>query len=371
MFKLGLIINPIAGMGGRVGLKGTDGPEVLAEAKKRGAEPGASIKAEVSLSRLTSVRDDLEVITCPGIMGEMAVCNTGLNFRLIKGNAVRETTFEDTIHACREFLKEKVELIVFAGGDGTARDVFRETSDSVPVVGIPAGVKIHSAVFAVNPIRAGDLILSCIKGSIKEYRDAEVMDIDEDLYRSGRIMAKLFGYMKIPFEKNYLQGLKSGSPVSEKYAQEAIASDIIENMVENCCYLIGPGTTTKAIMDKLGLHNTLLGIDAVFNKKTAGNDLNEEQILGLINGEKAMIIITPIGGQAYLFGRGNQQISSRVIKIAGDDNIIIAATSDKITSLKGKPFYVDTGDRKLDNQLKGFIPVITGFRQRIVYKVEC
>ncbi|MCP4728145.1 MAG: ATP-NAD kinase family protein, partial [bacterium] len=371
MFKLGLIVNPVAGMGGRVGLKGTDGPDILVKAKKLGAVPESSLKAAEALKRLAGLNEDMMIVTCPGEMGENAVKISGLNCRTIGEQLAENTTSDDTIRACREMIYEQVDLLVFSGGDGTARDVYNAVENKLTVLGIPAGVKIHSAVFAVNPLRAGDLILSCFQGKVKDFRETEVMDIDEDLYRKGRVMAKLYGYLRIPFERQYLQGLKSGSPVSEKYAQEAIAQDVIENMGDDHYYVIGPGTTTKVIMDRLGLKNTLLGIDLVKDKKLIGSDLNESQLLELVRDKKIMIIITPIGGQGYLFGRGNQQISSEIIKTAGTENIIIAATAEKINSLKGSPFFVDTGDSTLNNEMKGHLPVITGYRQRIVYKVEC
>ncbi|MFC1565007.1 ATP-NAD kinase family protein [candidate division KSB1 bacterium] len=371
MFRLGLIVNPIAGMGGKVGLKGTDGPDILARAVELGAERGSSLKTQEALNSLASLKEAFKILTFSGEMGEEAADNCGFTPEITGGPDGDITCPEDTLNACKVMMEQKVDLLMFAGGDGTARDVYNAVGDILTVVGIPCGVKIHSAVFAVNPLRAGELASAFIQGRIKDLKQAEVMDIDEDLYRGGRVEAKLYGYLKIPNSRKYLQGLKTGSPPSEKYSQEAIAADIIENMETGHCYIIGPGTTTRTVMDKMGLRNTLLGVDLVKDGELLGSDLNEKELIGLAKEQKIKIIITPVGGQGYLFGRGNQQISSTLLQKAGKDNIIIAATTEKITSLNGRPFLVDTGDAEVNNMLKGHLSVVTGYRERIVYKVDC
>ncbi len=196
------------------------------------------------------------------------------------------------------------------------------------------------------------------------------MDIDEEAYRAGAISAELYGYLKIPFEREYIRGGKTGSSINEKYAQEAIAQDIIDNMEEDWFYIIGPGTTTRPIMEKLKLDYTLLGIDLIHNKKLIEKDLNEKKLIKYIRGKETKLVVTPIGGQGFLFGRGNQQLSSEVIREVGADNIIVIATKQKINSLSGQPFIVDSGDRDLDKSLSGHIVVTTGYKEKVVYRVE-
>ena len=253
--KLGFIVNPIAGMGGRVGLKGTDGLNILEKAVELGAKPQSEDRAVESLNKLKPLKDTIELITYPGKMGEEAAIRCGFSPNIIGTLTDPATTASDTRKAAKEMLDLGVDLLLFAGGDGTARDIYSAVGDSMVVLGIPAGVKIHSAVYACNPMRAGELVLLFLQGKAKNILEAEVMDIDEEDYRKGRLRAKLYGYLKIPFERRYLQRVKAGSPVSEQYSQEAIAHAVTENMSDEFYYIVGPGTTTRAIMEKLFFMN--------------------------------------------------------------------------------------------------------------------
>jgi len=370
MKKLGLIVNPIAGMGGKVGLKGTDGLAILQKAISLGADPISPKRTIKALERLVSLKNEIKIITYPGEMGENVAKHCGFNPKVIGSIIEGKTTADDTQKACKELCDHKIDFLLFAGGDGTARDIYNVIGNKVVVLGIPTGVKIHSAVYACNPIRAGDLTTLYLQGKTKELREVEVMDVDEEAFRNGFVSAKLYGYLKIPFEKKYIQGSKSGSSTTEEYSQEAIACEIIENIDDDFYYIIGPGTTTKAIMKKLELDYALLGVDLIFRKKLIRKDLNEKELLEHIGEKKAKIIVTPIGGQGFLFGRGNQQLSPDVIKKIGEENIIVVATKQKINSLNGQPFLVDSGDDELDLALSGFMIVITGYRESVVYRVS-
>jgi predicted polyphosphate/ATP-dependent NAD kinase len=367
--KLGLIVNPIAGMGGRVGLKGTDGAGVLERARALGALPEAPQKAVNALKIIASSRENIEVVTCPREMGGNEAREAGFKPVVIDLSDNSVTTAEDTENAAREILGRGVDLLLFAGGDGTARNIYNVVKDRLPVVGIPAGVKIHSAVFATNPRNAGELALMYLQGRLPNLREAEVMDIDEEAFRKGRVSAKLYGYLKVPYERNMMQNLKVGRAPSEEFSMAGAADHILENMLDDVFYIIGPGTSTRPIMERLGLNNTLLGVDVIFNRQLIAGDVNERQLLNLIKGKKSRIVVTVIGGQGYIFGRGNQQISAKVIEQVGKTNILVIASKEKIISLRGRPLLADTGDDAVNSDLKGYIKVITGYREELIYRV--
>ena len=367
--RLGLIVNPVAGIGGRVGLKGSDGVEIQKKALALGAVPQSLNRAIQALERLKPV-DELKIITYPGEMGEDAARACGFEPTVIGSIRPGETTPEDTMNAAREMLRLHVNLLLFAGGDGTARDIYNAIGEALPALGIPAGVKIHSPVFGANPISAGDLAASYLQGKVSNLREAEVMDIDEEAFRRGVVSARLYGYLKVPFQRRLLQGLKTPSSPGEQTAMAAIAADVVSNMEDGWLYIIGPGTTTRAITSRLGLDKTLIGVDVVAEGKLAAVDVNESQLLELLEKRRAKIVVTPIGGQGYIFGRGNQQISPKVIKKVGRDNIIVVSTTGKIHSLRGRPLLVDTGDRAVDEMLSDHIRVVTGYNEQIVYRVS-
>jgi predicted polyphosphate/ATP-dependent NAD kinase len=367
--RLGLIVNPVAGIGGRVGLKGSDGAEIQKKALELGAVPQSLNRAIETLERIKSV-DDLEIVTYPGEMGEDAARACGFKPVVIGSIEPGETTAENTRNAAREMLRLGVNLLLFAGGDGTAKDVYNAVGERLPVLGIPAGVKIHSAVYATNPSGAGDLAGVVLQGKVSAFREAEVMDVDEDAFRRGIVSAKLYGYLKVPFRRRLLQGRKSPSKPGEQAAMAAIAADVVSKMEDGWLYVIGPGTTTRAITSHLGLDKTLIGVDVVAEGELLAADVNESQLLELLEGHKAKIVVTPIGGQGYIFGRGNQQISPKVIAKVGRENIVVVSTIGKIHSLSGRPLLVDTGDREVDEMLGGHVRVVTGYNEQIVYRVS-
>lgn len=369
MKTVGLIVNPIAGMGGKVGLKGTDGEATLRKARSRGAVPESAHRAAMALGAMESGSDRLRILTPPGEMGARVVKEWGGTPEVLDISLTAETTAEDTAEAAARMREKGLDLLLFAGGDGTARDILAEVGQEVVCLGIPTGVKMHSAVFALNPSRGGELAVEHLFGGAERTRTAEVMDIDEEALREGHVAARLFGYMTIPFRRGHVQGLKAGSTEDEGHVQQAIAAGIVSELREDTTYVVGPGTTTAEVMKLLRLDFSLVGVDLVRGGELVGKDLGEEEILTLLGDGPCGIIVTPVGGQGYLFGRGNQPISAEVIQRAGKEGIIIAATPNKLVSLRGEPLRVDSGDADTDRWLAGYYKVATGYRDRSVYRV--
>ncbi|MFX0104717.1 MAG: ATP-NAD kinase family protein [Candidatus Hodarchaeota archaeon] len=366
MKKIGLIVNPIAGMGGSVGLKGTDG-NIFQEAIRMGATPVAPQRVSELLSQIKR-KKEIFFLVAPGIMGVEYIKDKGFKFEVI-GKIREHTTSEDTKSIAKEMINKTIELLVFCGGDGTARDIYDAIGLKKPVVALPAGVKMFSSVFALNP-RAAAQIVDKFLEEVVETQEQEILDINEDLVRDDILESRLYGYLKVPKILSLIQPSKSGSRLG-KTAQEnkqEIAQFIIESLGKDILYLLGPGTTVKAITDNLDLPKTLLGIDAICNKKVIGEDLNEQRILELLKKfVNAEIIITPIGGQGFIFGRGNKQFTPKILKIIGKKNIKIIATSEKMRELDC--LRVDTGDIEVDNMLKGFTKVIIGYKEELVLQI--
>lgn len=378
MKKVGLIVNPVAGIGGKVGLKGSDGEETQKKAFELGAVPESGKKTAIALRVLKSGEDFVKIITCPGEMGENICKEAGMDCEVISGPGEGEwtgkyTTSADTIRAAREFLSMGAELILFAGGDGTARDIMDAVGTSVPALGIPAGCKIHSGVYARNPKKAGELAVRFVQGKVLRLKEAEVMDIDEEQFSKGKVCSRLYGYLKIPEEVRMMQNRKSGSVYSEEGAIERISDYLADTWDKEALYIVGGGSTTASIMKRMNLPYTLLGIDLVRSGQVIAADCTEKEILEAIDihaSGKVRILVTVIGGQGYLFGRGNQQISAEVIRRVGKENIIAAASPDKMLSFLGKSLYVDTGNEEVDRYLAGYMRIIVGYGEYVVMKVS-
>lgn len=367
--RLGLIVNPVAGLGGRVGLKGSDGAHVQQRARELGAQPQAQARAAQALAALAPLSEAIHLFTPPADMGEWAARQTGFEPLVLGKTVPGSTTAEDTRRAALAMLEAGVDLLLFAGGDGTARDIYSAIEQRVPVLGIPAGVKIHSAAFAVNPRRAGELALEYLRSSKMPTREVEVIDLDEESYRAGILATGLYGYLRTPYRRQFVQSQKTPTPASEAVQARAIAADVIEGMQPEALYLLGPGTAPRAIAERLGLPKTLLGVDVISAGQAPALDVGERRILELIENRDAKIIVTPIGGQGFLLGRGNQQISPRVLRQVGKDNLIVVSLPHKLDELRGRPLLVDTGDASLDDLLSGYIEVVSGYHERIIYRV--
>ena len=372
MKRIGLIINPVAGIGGKVGLKGSDGTATLEKALSLGAVKESGRKALSALSVLKAKVPDVEVYTCGGEMGAAACAKAGLKTVVIPGLTGQETSPEDTIKAAGELVKHNLALLLFAGGDGTARNILDAVGSDVLALGIPTGCKIHSGVYALNPRDAGLLAVKVLEGRIVASKPAEVMDIDEDLFRKNIVQAKLYGYLKIPDDSVLMQVRKSVAGVSEADAVAAGAEYLAETMEPDTLYIIGTGSTTAAVMEELHLPNTLLGVDLVYNKKVLAADCTEQEILTYLDSyPQAKIIATIIGGQGYVFGRGNQQLSAAVLKRVGKENIKLIASKNKLAHLPGKRLYVDTGDDEVNRWLSGYIRVVVGYQYEVLMAIGC
>lgn len=371
MKRLGLIVNPVAGIGGKVGLKGSDGVDMLQKALALGAEPESGKKALVAMELLRETEEPLTVYACPGEMGEAVCWEAGLACTTLGNIHAGRTRPEDTISAAKDLRDLGVDLILFAGGDGTARNIMDAVGTSIPVLGIPAGCKIHSGVYALNPRMAGVLAADYLRGRVWGTREAEVMDIDEELFRQGIVQARLYGYLQIPNESKRVQNLKSGQAYAEGASIASLARCIADHWEDETLYIVGTGSTPAAIMKELGLPNTLLGVDLVCGRNVVATDCTESEILQtMYSHSRVKIVVTVIGGQGYLFGRGNQQISAGVIRRVGKENIIVAASKDKMFSLMGRPLHVDTGDEEVNGLLSGYIKVVVGYDEFVMARVE-
>jgi len=367
---VGFLVNPIAGMGGSVGLKGTDG-KLYAEALKRGATPVAPLRALRFLNHLYRIKFNHKLLAAGGIMGCKYLKQTLFSRYECLGHpsaSQKETCSRDTKFVVSMMLERGIDLLVFVGGDGTARDIVEVLDCDVPVLGIPSGVKMYSGIFAASPEAAAELVtMFCEGNTTLDY--ADVADIDENSLQAGELRIRKY-FKAITLRANGLSvqskdfGI-SGSP-EEKYG---IAKYFIEEYLRNnVLYLLGPGSTVKAITDLLGLPKTVLGVDALFNRSIIASDLGYREILDLLDSfNQVKIVVTVIGGQGYLFGRGNQQFTPEIIRRVGKDNIFVLASKTKLRGLKY--LLVDTGDPRLDTELSGYIRVITGYREETIMRV--
>ncbi len=369
MSRLGFLVNPVAGMGGAVGLKGTDGMRTLREEKKRGATPVSPKRAEEFLQHLLRMGQSVELIVASGYMGADIARGMKIKFEAL-GKAPKNTTAADTVRISRLMKKRRVDLLVFCGGDGTARDMYEAVGESLPVLGIPAGVKVYSSVFAITPAAAAETAHGFLAGN-GTTRKGEVLDIDERSFRKNELSVKLHGYLTTPDSGYLIQSSKSATSSSEADWIEAMAKGVHEDMHPQTVYVLGPGTTVEAIAQKLGVEKTLLGVDVVKGDGTViALDVNESKLAKLVQKKTVKIIVSPIGGQGFLFGRGNQQISPRIIRSVGVENVIAVASKMKIATLQPRRLLVDTGDAGLDKMLRGYRRVVTGYMEETVVKVE-
>lgn len=371
MAVFGFVVNPIAGMGGRVGLKGTDG--VLEKALELGAEPVAPHRVQLFLEKLGSliesrgIGENIQWLTCAGIMGEDDLETSKIDYMRyeIVHIPAEPTVADDTKKACKTFLEKKVSLIVFCGGDGTARDIWQTVGEEIPIIGIPSGVKMHSGVFGMNPEATAEIVAAFLSGEL-DIAEGEILDLDEEKYREGEWHIRLFGTAKTPHEPTYVQVSKvQVEAVGEEAIKEEIAESIVEDMEDNpeTLFILGSGSTVGAVSNELGIEFSLLGVDAVVNKELIAKDVNESKLLELLDEyEKVKLVISPIGAQGFILGRGNLQLSPEVIKRIGIDDIIVISPPAKLALTP--VLRVDTGDKELDDMFceKQYLRVVFRYK---------
>lgn len=366
-FNIGLVVNPLAGLGGSVALKGSD--NVADEALALGAVPKANLRCLQALAEVAGL--DVCVYAFAGDMGADCALAAGLKTQVVGQAKTQPSSAADTMAAAQILLKKGVDLLVFVGGDGTARDLLQAIGDQVPVVGIPAGVKIHSGVYGITPAAAGQVIAQLVRGELVSLRSQEVRDIDEEEFRAGRVKARYYGELQVPESHQYMQATKDGAKEGSKEVEALVLDDIaahVEELMEpGVRYIMGSGSTVAAVMHYLGLENTLLGVDVIEDGHVIASDVTAQQLLDLCGQQAAELFITLIGGQGHVLGRGNQQLSPELIKQLGLGNIHIVATKTKLKELKGRPLLVDSGDPQLDQDLAGLVPVICGFHDVVLY----
>ncbi|MBO1414046.1 ATP-NAD kinase family protein [Streptomyces sp. FH025] len=372
---LGLVVNPVAGLGGRVGLKGSDGEDLQRRARALGARPSSTARAALTLCQLTGV----ELLTAEGSMGADAAEAAGLPARVVHRPATTaRTTAAETRAAVRALAAAGVELLLFCGGDGTARDVLDALGprSPLPVLGIPAGVKMHSAVFAVHPRAAAEVVAAWARGGADvRLEAAEVVDRDDSALREGRVSARLYGRLTVPVLPARVQQRKTGaSAAPDPSAVGGIAAEVAERVGPGGLLLLGPGGTTHAVATALGAADACLtGVDLLLLRpdgtaRVLRRDARADQLRGLP--AAPWIALSPIGGQGFLLGRGNQQLTPELLRTAGRERLLVLATEAKLAALAGRPLLLDTGDPELDRALSGHVRVITGRRSSAVYRLS-
>ncbi len=370
---IGLLINPLAGLGGSLAMKGSDGQQLRDRVERvpQVQRDRALQRAARALAILCASRQHMRFSCWAGEMGERALQGLDVSYAVLGTLGAGLTSASDTREAAAQLCAIGVDLILFAGGDGTARDIFDAIGTRCPVLGIPAGVKMHSGVFAVSPEAAGELLRSLAEGGLVGVKAQEVRDIDEEAFRHDQVRSRFYGEMLVPSEGHYLQHTKVGGREDPDLAIAEIAAWQVETLNPQGTYLIGPGSTTAAIMAELALPNTLLGVDVVRDSEVLATDADEKRLLQILAEAPgpAYLVVTVIGGQGHLFGRGNQQFSPAVIRAVGLDNIIVVAAKAKIAALEGRPLLVDTNDTALDLALCGYRRINTGYDDYVLYRV--
>jgi predicted polyphosphate/ATP-dependent NAD kinase len=369
IFRLGLILNPFAGVGGPAAHKGSDATAIQAAATQGQLALTAPARARTFLQALQGISAQFELLTIPGAMGEAICRELGYSCTLIDYVPASPSSGLDTERAAAILAATGVDLLVIIGGDGTARDVCRVLGESQLVLGVPAGVKMHSGVYAVNPQSAAEVVRQLVAGELVSVNEAEVRDIDEDAFRRGQVKSRYFGSMQVPDEVRFVQQVKQGGQEVESLVLADMAAHIEESFDDNTLYIFGPGSTTHQILQNLKWPSTLLGFDLFKGGQQLVDDASAADLIRCVRGHSGPVAlyITAIGGQGHILGRGNQQLTPELLRQIGRENLQVVATKTKLKNLQGRPLLMDSGDPQLDTDWSGYIRVLTGYHDAVLY----
>jgi len=390
--RLGIVVNPDAGLGGKLGFKGSDGR--AEEARAAGAEDRAGPRMQQCLNHLATLATSslnrsqvgLELLVWEGRMGGTWLPSHAEEAPLkveAMGVTPATTSPEDTARLVRELVNAGAEALVYAGGDGTTRDIVKalegmgEDAQKTALIGVPGGVKMHSGCFATTPKAAAEVVLSFALGDLRT-AITEVMDLDETVYAKGEWKVRMYGEAWTPSSPRFMQGAKEQvERVSEEDTIEGLAHHVASLLDDEPDLMVvwGSGGTLRRMGEHLNHDLTLLGID-VQHGNTVHNDLNERGLIEVISahvnedGQRPLLLLlSPMGGQGFLIGRGNLQLSPDVLRLIGHGNILGVATPSKLIGLEA--VRIDTGDEDLDAefQSKRFIKILQGFRTTRLIRV--
>lgn len=375
MLRVGLLINPYAGIGGPMALKGSDDIDIAqCAAEQRVSEQ----RAQVAIERLRDYQSSMAWLAAPSIMGEQVLTNSGFEVTVVGQIDSHSTSAADTERLAIALVEHGVDVLLFVGGDGTARNMVNALSSQEKysqqlVLGIPAGVKMHSGVYTVSPQAAVSVLELLIQKEPVSTALQEVRDIDEQALREGKLNSRYYGELLVPNDQRYVQQVKNTARQNEEEIQLEIAASIVDDMDHETLYIIGCGTTPQAVMDELGLPNTLLGVDVVMGRELLAMDVTEQALQRLLEQHpfhSVEIIVTAIGGQGHIIGRGNQQISSAILRRAGRQNLRALITPSKLAELDHRSLLMDSGDPELDRDWAGLLTVHIGYQQTVSYRLN-
>lgn len=375
---LGFIVNPIAGAGGPAGHKGSD-LAITREAISAGEIELRSPERAIQFLRCLHTAEKIQFVAAPGEMGANYLANEHISrYEIVEHKIETETGPQDTQAIAKKMFLQSVDLILFVGGDGTARDICSAINTRIPVLGIPSGVKMHSGVFAITPSGAAKVVDELICGNLVSLMECDVRDIDEDALQNSVVKSRYFGSMLVPEELHYVQSVKSGGAEVDDLVLADIAAEVEERIGaidegEGIPLVVfGTGSTTQFIQQELQCAGALLGVDVCRDGGLVATDVNASQLNTLVQNHSGpvIIIVTAIGGQGHIVGRGNSQLVPDVLRRAGRENIWVVMTKTKLKDLDGRPILIDSNDPELDQDWCGLIPVITGYHDQVLYRLS-